>query len=144
MTLSLGPALAWATIREFTTLQSDPRDLWPLKHLWQFLMTNFEDNFRWQFLTILTIEKTVLETCDWLQFWQLRTWIHDNLCYLTIKSDTGHYSQYLRCLWCTFDLRLSLHITWNKFSSLIGEFLAFSCFLFVFGNLCSFWLLSLE
>ena len=26
----------------------------------------------------------------WLQFLQLRTWIHDNLCYLTIKSDTGH------------------------------------------------------
>ena len=21
----------------------------------------------------------------WLQFWQLRTWIHDNLCYLTIN-----------------------------------------------------------
>ena len=24
----------------------------------------------------------------WLQFWQLRPSIHDNLCYLTIKSDT--------------------------------------------------------
>ena len=24
-----------------------------------------------------------------LQFWQLRTWIHDNLCDLTIKTDTG-------------------------------------------------------
>ena len=33
----------------------------------------------------------------WLQFWQLRTWIHDNLCYLTIKSDTGQHSQFLRC-----------------------------------------------
>ena len=32
-----------------------------------------------------------------LQFWQLRTWIHDNLCYLTIKSDTGQHSQFLRC-----------------------------------------------
>ena len=28
----------------------------------------------------------------WLQFWQLRTWIHDNLCDLTIKSDTGQHS----------------------------------------------------
>ena len=34
----------------------------------------------------------------WLQFWQLRTWIHDNLCYLTIKSDIGQHSQFLRCL----------------------------------------------
>ena len=30
----------------------------------------------------------------WLQFWQLRTWIHENLCYLTIKSDSGQHSQY--------------------------------------------------
>ena len=34
----------------------------------------------------------------WLQFRQLRTWIHDNLCCLTIKSDTGQHSQFLRCL----------------------------------------------
>ena len=34
----------------------------------------------------------------WLQFWQLRTWIHDNLCYLTIKSDSGQHLQFLRCL----------------------------------------------
>jgi hypothetical protein len=32
-----------------------------------------------------------------LQFWQLRTWIHDNLCCLSIKSDTGQHSQFLRC-----------------------------------------------
>ena len=35
----------------------------------------------------------------WLQFLQLRTWIHDNLCYLTIKSDTGQHSQFLRCFY---------------------------------------------
>ena len=34
---------------------------------------------------------------QWLQYWQLRTWILDNLCYLTIKSDTGQHSQFLRC-----------------------------------------------
>ena len=34
----------------------------------------------------------------WLQFWQLRTWIHDNLYYLTINCDTGQHSQFLRCL----------------------------------------------
>ena len=35
----------------------------------------------------------------WLQFWQLRTWIHDNLCHLTIKSDTAQHSQFLRCFY---------------------------------------------
>ena len=67
-------------------------DLTILFAFWQFL----------QFLTILTIEKTVLKTClwhlrHWLQFWQLRTWIHDNHCYLTINFDTGQHSQFLRC-----------------------------------------------
>ena len=33
----------------------------------------------------------------WLQFWQLRTWIHDNLWDLTINCDTGQHSQFLRC-----------------------------------------------
>ena len=33
----------------------------------------------------------------WLQYWQLRTWNHDNLCYLTINCDTGQHSQFLRC-----------------------------------------------
>ena len=33
----------------------------------------------------------------WLQYWQLRTWIHDNLCCLTINCDTGQHSQFLRC-----------------------------------------------
>ena len=42
----------------------------------------------------------LLETCDiWytdiIQFWQLRTWIHDNLCCLTIKS--GQHLKFLRC-----------------------------------------------
>ena len=40
----------------------------------------------------------------WLQFWQLRTWIHDNLCYLTINCDTGQHSQFLRCLHNIFDI----------------------------------------
>ena len=29
---------------------------------------------------------------------QLRTWIHNNLCDLTINCDTGQHSQFLRCL----------------------------------------------
>ena len=32
----------------------------------------------------------------WLQFWQLRTRIHDNLCYPTINCGTGQHSQFLR------------------------------------------------
>ena len=32
------------------------------------------------------------------KFWQLRTSIHDNFCYPTIKSDTGQQSQFLQCL----------------------------------------------
>ena len=39
-----------------------------------------------------------------LQFWQLRTWIHDNLCNLTINCDTGQHSQFLRCLALTWQL----------------------------------------
>ena len=34
----------------------------------------------------------------WLQYRQLRTSIHDDLCYLTINCDTGQHSQFLRCL----------------------------------------------
>ena len=33
----------------------------------------------------------------WLQFWHWRTWMHDNLCCLTIKSDTGEHLQFLWC-----------------------------------------------
>ena len=77
----LGWLVGWAplTIREFTTLQSDPRDLWPLRHLirlvddnllWQFfmtiLMTIFDDNFRWQFLWQFLM--TILMTIFWTYF----------------------------------------------------------------------------
>ena len=41
-----------------------------------------------------------------LQLRQLRTWIHDNLCYLTIKSDTGQHSQFLQC----FKLQVLIHV----------------------------------
>ena len=38
----------------------------------------------------------------WLHFLQLRTWIHDNLYYLTIKRDTGQHSQFLRCFYSAY------------------------------------------
>ena len=62
-------------------------------------------------LTILTI-LTIFDSFDnfwkdnpgdlwhlrhWLQFWQLRSWIHDYLCYLAFNCDTGQHSQFLRC-----------------------------------------------
>ena len=92
------------------------------------ILTNFynSDHF-YNFFTILTILSFFLQfwqlllpfwqlkrqwTMDlwhlrhWLQFWQLRTWIHDNLCCLTIKSDIGQHSQFLRCF---FD---KIHLIW--------------------------------
>ena len=59
--------------------------------------------------TILVLWLATFETLHWLQFRQLRTWIHDNLCYLTIRSDTGQHSQFLRCL--IYFLRM-LSILW--------------------------------
>ena len=52
----------------------------------------------------MTIFLGLFSTCDlwylrhWLQYWKLRTWFHDNLCYLTINCDTGQHSQFLLCL----------------------------------------------
>ena len=43
-----------------------------------------------------------------LQFWHMWTWTHDN--YLTIKSDTGQHSQFLRCL-----LLISYILTCQKY-----------------------------
>ena len=39
-----------------------------------------------------------IEVWNCCHFRQLRTWVHDNHCYLGIKSDTGQPSQSLRCL----------------------------------------------
>ena len=47
--------------------------------------------------TILTIPNDLWHLRDWLQFWQLRPWIHYNFCHLT-KSDTGQHLQFLQCL----------------------------------------------
>ena len=38
-----------------------------------------------------------IEVWNCWHFRQLRTWVHDNHCYLGIKSDTGQHSQFLRC-----------------------------------------------
>ena len=64
----------------------------------------------------------------WLQFWQLRIWIHDNLCYLNIKSDTGQPSQFLRCftrallvfVFCVFLCVLFWHSTHIHYRAGVG------------------------
>ena len=45
-----------------------------------------------------------IEVWNCCHFRQLRTWVHDNHCYLGIKSDTGQHSQFLRCLSSLFDV----------------------------------------
>ena len=56
----------------------------------------FFNNF-WPFWQLQRLSWRLV-TYDWLQLWQLRTWIHDNNCYLTIRSDSGQHSQFLRYL----------------------------------------------
>ena len=110
-----------------------------LNNFWQFwqlltILTIFTifDNFN-IFFTILTIDDNFynLDNCfchfdnwndnhedlwylrHWLQFWQLRTWIHDNLTYLTIKSDAGQNSQLLRCLRVIWEFMAMHCLIWN-------------------------------
>ena len=84
--------------------KSDPRDLWALRHLIRVMRghglakkdkdkDNDTDNDK-------DNPRDLWHLRHWLQFRQLRTWIHDNLCCVTIKSDTGQHSQFLRCLFC--------------------------------------------
>ena len=86
-----------------TLSKSDPRDLWPLRHLirgYGDMNLPKKDND-----TTNTKTKTVTKTNDWLVTFETLITImtfenlnlHDNLCYLTIKSDTGQHSQFLRC-----------------------------------------------
>ena len=67
---------------------------WKIEDNWgQFLrifeiFNNFDNWDNWDNFGQLKIQSwRLLRHC--LQFWQLRTWIHDNHCYLTINCDTG-------------------------------------------------------
>ena len=62
-----------------------------------------------------------IEVWNCCHFRQLRTWVHDNHCYLGIKSDTGQHSQFLRCL-CkihrqTFDEHKKSVTIWDAFQN---------------------------
>ena len=95
-----------------TPPKSNPRDLWPLRHLFRVMrrhdMTKKIDKDKYKYKDndkdiLRTPPKSnprdLLHLRHWLQFWQLRTWIHDNLCDLTINCDTGQHSQFLRCFY---------------------------------------------
>ena len=96
----------WLT-EDFTNWHSKrvPRDLWPLRHLFRVMrrhdMTKKNDKDKYKDKDILRTPQSnprnLWHLRHWLQFWQLRTWIHDNLCDLTINCHTGQHSQFLRC-----------------------------------------------
>ena len=87
-----------------------------LKHL--IILTPFDNyNYIWQFWQFGQFGQFWLfghhgdnpgdlrNLRHWLKFRQLRTWNHDNFCYLTIKSDTGQHSQFLRCFYITYNVQ---------------------------------------
>ena len=87
------------------TLQSDPRDLWHLRHLIRvmrrhdltkkYLPTFIPTHLPPTYVPPLEnrrYHRDFRHLRHWLQYWQLRTWINDNLCYLTINCDTGQHS----------------------------------------------------
>ena len=73
------------------------------------MLKNFDNlNHVWQFLAILTLSMTMtilfLETCDmWDTDTDTDNWIHDNLCDLTIKSDTAWTAFAILAMFSSFD-----------------------------------------
>ena len=113
--LSTTPAFAPSALGPWNNNFNNVDNFDNFYNFWQCkqFLTNSEnsDNFYnfWQFTQSLTIVDNCFYHFDnwkdnpgdlwhlrhWLQFWQLRTWVHDNFCYQTIKSDTGQNSQFL-------------------------------------------------
>ena len=103
----------------FWHLTSNPRDLFstfsqlsqPFPSFFLSFFSTFFSTFSPLFLKIFStfyqLFPNFFSSCDlwhlrhWLQYWQLRTWNHDKISYLTINCDTGQHSQFLRCfqLW---------------------------------------------
>ena len=73
----------------FSTFSTFPQLSQLFFNLFQFFSTFFLQFFRIWF--------NLWHLRHWLQHWQLRTWNHENLCYLTINCDTVQHSQFLRC-----------------------------------------------
>ena len=100
MTLSLTDWVSQSGYFYFWHTKSNPKDMWPLRHLIRLMrkhdLTNIYFSF---FCKIFTMQR---------QSWTLETLItiltienlnSDHLCDLTIKSDAGQHLQFLRCLW---------------------------------------------
>ena len=88
--------------------RSNPRDFGPLWHLIRVMrrldltpndLPTIVNCVRQWALTIAAHDNPgdLWHLRQWLQFWHLRTCIHDNFCYLTIKSDSGQHLQFLQC-----------------------------------------------
>ena len=97
--------------------QTPLRDLWPPRHLIRVMR-------RHDFNIQKKLTKTRTSTPPWQRYgkdgelawncWQLRTWIHDNHCYLSIICDTGQHSQSLRCSQCEVEkLKDQWSLVWN-------------------------------
>ena len=102
----------WSNVSKVTSLKERPLKVfskWNTKTFWKQLQSIVTFETFGQRLEqakpdqrAKTKTKTMKNTCE-IEVWncchfrQLKTWLHDNLCYLTIKSNTGQHSQFLRC-----------------------------------------------
>ena len=58
---------------------------------------------------------------------KLKTWIHDNLCYVGIKSDSGQHSQFLRCFPSGFPRLNNIRGILHQYCNIWGIFLHQYC-----------------
>ena len=70
------------------------QNTYPLTYLATYLCSSIREHPKGAIMGICDNWDT-----DYNIYWQLRTWINDNLCYLIINCDTGQHSQFLRCFW---------------------------------------------
>ena len=79
----------------FETFDQSDEKTWPDQK-----KDNYKDKYKDKYKKQRQWQRQIIDLWHlrhWLQYWKLRTWIHDNLCYLTINFDTGQHSQFLQC-----------------------------------------------
>ena len=70
-------------------------------NFWQFWqLRTIEDNFDNSFYHFDNLKDNPGDLWHLRHWLQLRIWIHNNFCYLTINFNTGQHSQYLQCFIC--------------------------------------------
>ena len=82
----------------FETFDQSNEETWPDRKIWKKFGTFLEPFWIFFGTNDTDNPRDLWHLRHWLQFWQLRPWIHDDLCYLTIKSDTGQHLKFLQCL----------------------------------------------